>query len=162
MISNLYCARLFKALMPYLLAIAYIGAFICFQKVQEETTDRRVVYESAVLLVALCHPLQPRSESQYHHFLSDLSIIKSTLLLLICPDRTFSLQETNLPEPCIAQPLLKDPNCSCCVEAECHFYYLRHSSVYVHESCCLGNQRHPLTYVGRRRFWYSPLAKYGS
>ena len=46
---------------------------------------------------------------------------------------------------------------SCCVEAECHFCYLRDSSVYVHESCCLGNQRHPLTYVGLRRFWYGPL-----
>jgi hypothetical protein len=45
----------------------------------------------------------------------------------------------------------------CCVEAECHFCYLRDSGVYVHESCCLGNQRHPLTYVGRRRFWYGPL-----
>src|ERR1700722_12746209 len=45
----------------------------------------------------------------------------------------------------------------CCVEAECHFCYLRDSSVYVHESCCLGNQRHPLTYVGLRRFWYGPL-----
>ena len=36
------------------------------------------------------------------------------------------------------------------MEAECHICYLRDSSVYVHESCCLGNQRHPLTYVGRR------------
>ena len=40
----------------------------------------------------------------------------------------------------------------CCVEAECPFYYLRDSGIYVHESCCLGNQRHPLAYVGRRRF----------
>jgi hypothetical protein len=50
----------------------------------------------------------------------------------------------------------------CCVEAECHFCYLRDSSVYVYESWCLGNQRHPLTYVGRRRFWYGPLTKYDS
>src|SRR2546423_5484920 len=50
----------------------------------------------------------------------------------------------------------------CCVEAECHSYYLRDSSVYVHESCLLGYQRHPLTYVGLRRFWYGPLTKYGS
>jgi hypothetical protein len=50
----------------------------------------------------------------------------------------------------------------CCVEAECPFYYLRDSSVYVHESCLLGYQRHPLTYVGHRRFWYGPLTKYGS
>ena len=47
----------------------------------------------------------------------------------------------------------------CCVEAECHFCYLRDSGVYVHESCCPGNQRHPLTYVGRRRFWYGPMTK---
>jgi hypothetical protein len=32
----------------------------------------------------------------------------------------------------------------CCVEAECHFCYLRDSGIYVHESCCLGTQRHPL------------------
>jgi hypothetical protein len=50
----------------------------------------------------------------------------------------------------------------CCVEAECHFYYLRESSLYVHESCLLGYQRHPLTYVGHRGFWYGPLTKYGS
>jgi hypothetical protein len=50
----------------------------------------------------------------------------------------------------------------CCVEAECHFYYLRDSSLYVHESYPLGYQRHPLTYVGHRRFWYGPLTKYGS
>src|SRR5580700_7847827 len=50
----------------------------------------------------------------------------------------------------------------CCVEAECHFCYLRESSVYVHESCCLGYQRHPLTYVGPRRFRYGPRTKYGS
>jgi hypothetical protein len=43
----------------------------------------------------------------------------------------------------------------CCVEAECHFCYLRDSSIYVHESC------HPLTYVGRRKFWDGPLVKYG-
>jgi hypothetical protein len=40
----------------------------------------------------------------------------------------------------------------CCVEAECHFCYLRDSGLYVHESCCPGNQRHLLTYVGCRRF----------
>jgi hypothetical protein len=50
----------------------------------------------------------------------------------------------------------------CCVEVECHFCYLRDSGLYVHESYCPGNQRHPLTYVGCRRFWYSPLTKYGS
>jgi len=50
----------------------------------------------------------------------------------------------------------------CCLEAECHFCYLRDSSLYVHESCCLGDRRHPLTYVGLRRFWYGPLTKYGS
>src|ERR1700734_3006664 len=50
----------------------------------------------------------------------------------------------------------------CCVEAECPFCYLRDSNIYVHESCCLGYQRHPLTYVGRRRFWYGPLTKYGT
>ena len=58
--------------------------------------------------------------------------------------------------------LVDEEDENCCVEAECHFCYLRDSSVYVHESCCLGNQRHPLTYVGRRRFWYGPLTKYGS
>src|SRR5271155_5881943 len=40
----------------------------------------------------------------------------------------------------------------CCVEAECHFCYLRGSSVYVHESCCLGVQRPPPTYESRRGF----------
>jgi hypothetical protein len=40
-----------------------------------------------------------------------------------------------------------------------HFCYLGDSSVYVHERCCLGNERHPLTYVGRRRFWDGPLTK---
>jgi len=50
----------------------------------------------------------------------------------------------------------------CCVEAEYHFCYLRDSGVYVHESCCLDVQGHPLTYVGRRRFWYGLLTKYGS
>ena len=50
----------------------------------------------------------------------------------------------------------------CYVVAECHFYYLRDSDIYVHESCCLGNQRHPLTYVGRRRCWYGPSTKCGS
>jgi hypothetical protein len=50
----------------------------------------------------------------------------------------------------------------CCVEAEWHFCYLRDSSLYVHESYPLGYQRHPLTYVGHRRFWYGPLTKYGS
>jgi hypothetical protein len=45
--------------------------------------------------------------------------------------------------------------------AECHFCYLKDSTVYVHESFCLGAQRHPLTYVGRRvlgrssdQIWY--------
>jgi hypothetical protein len=47
-------------------------------------------------------------------------------------------------------------------KAECHFCYLRNSGLYVHESCCPGNQRHLLTYVGCRRFWYGPLTKYGS
>jgi hypothetical protein len=56
----------------------------------------------------------------------------------------------------------RDKIASCCVEAECHFYYLRDSSLYVHESYPLGYQRHPLTYVGHRRFWYGPLTKYGS
>jgi hypothetical protein len=50
----------------------------------------------------------------------------------------------------------------CCVEAECHFCYLRDSGLYVHESCCPGNQHHLPTYVGYRRFWYGPLTKYGS
>jgi hypothetical protein len=40
--------------------------------------------------------------------------------------------------------------------------YMRNSGLYVHESCCLGNERHPLTYVGCRRFWYSPLIRYGT
>src|ERR1700733_3028761 len=51
---------------------------------------------------------------------------------------------------------------NCCVEAECHFCYLRDSGLYVHESCRPGNQRHLPTYAGCRRFWYGPLAKYGS
>ena|ERR1700730_11578604 len=50
----------------------------------------------------------------------------------------------------------------CCVEAPCHFCYLEDSRLYVHDSCCPGNQRHLPTYVGCRRFWYSPLTKYGS
>jgi hypothetical protein len=50
----------------------------------------------------------------------------------------------------------------CCVEAECHFCYLEDSGLYVHESCCPGNQRHLPTYVGCRRFWYGPLTKDGS
>jgi hypothetical protein len=37
----------------------------------------------------------------------------------------------------------------CNVEAECHFCYLSDSSVYVHESCCLGVQRHLPTYESR-------------
>src|SRR5271156_3886187 len=41
--------------------------------------------------------------------------------------------------------------CICCVEAECHFCYLRDSSVYVHESFCLGVQRHLPTYMKRRK-----------
>ena len=51
----------------------------------------------------------------------------------------------------------------CCVEASVYFCYLRDSGVYVlvHESCRPGNQRHPITYVGRRRVWYGPLTKYG-
>jgi tyrosinase len=40
----------------------------------------------------------------------------------------------------------------CCVEASLIDCYLRNSGLYVHESCCLGNERHPLTYVGCRRF----------
>src|SRR5436305_1858655 len=39
----------------------------------------------------------------------------------------------------------------CCVEAECHFCYLRDSSVYVHECCCVGVQRHLPTYMKRRK-----------
>src|SRR2546423_9681792 len=39
----------------------------------------------------------------------------------------------------------------CNVEAECHFCYLRDSGVYVHESCCLGVQRHLPTYMKRRK-----------
>src|SRR5271163_2499794 len=50
----------------------------------------------------------------------------------------------------------------CCVEAECHFYYLRDSSVYVHESCCPGDQRHLPTYVGPGRLPDGPPTKYGS
>jgi hypothetical protein len=42
-----------------------------------------------------------------------------------------------------------------------HFCYLGVSGVYVHENCCLGVQRHPLTYVRRRRFQHGPLTKYG-
>jgi hypothetical protein len=34
--------------------------------------------------------------------------------------------------------------------------YLRVSGIYVHENCCLGVQRHPLTYVERRRFQDGP------
>src|SRR5271155_3475561 len=45
---------------------------------------------------------------------------------------------------------------SCNVEAECHFCYLRGSSVYVHESCCLGVQRHPPTYESRSGFQDGP------
>jgi hypothetical protein len=44
----------------------------------------------------------------------------------------------------------------CCVEACLIDCYLRNSGLYVHESCCLGNERHPLTYVECRRFWYGP------
>src|SRR5277367_2892216 len=51
---------------------------------------------------------------------------------------------------------------TCCVEAECHFYYLGDSSVYVHESCCPGDQRHLPTYVGPGRLPDGPPAKYGS
>src|SRR5271170_5725810 len=50
----------------------------------------------------------------------------------------------------------------CCVEAECHFYYLRDSSVYVHESCCPGDLRHLPTYVGPGRLPDGPPTKYGS
>ena len=60
-----------------------------------------------------------------------------------------------------AEARVPDTGASCCVEAECHFYYLRESSLYVHESCLLGYQRHPLTYVGHRWFCYGPLTKYG-
>ena len=51
---------------------------------------------------------------------------------------------------------------SCCVEACPLDCYLMDSGLYVHESCCQGNERHPLTHVGCRRFWYSPLIRYGS
>src|SRR5256714_14100433 len=44
----------------------------------------------------------------------------------------------------------------CNVEAECHFCYLRDSGVYVHESCCLGVQRHLPTYMKRRMFQDGP------
>jgi hypothetical protein len=36
-------------------------------------------------------------------------------------------------------------------KAECHFCYLRNSGLYVHESCCLGVQRHLPTYMKRRK-----------
>src|SRR3954449_7988324 len=39
----------------------------------------------------------------------------------------------------------------CCVEASCSFCYLRDSSVYVHECCCVGVQRHLPTYMKRRK-----------
>jgi hypothetical protein len=50
----------------------------------------------------------------------------------------------------------------CCVEASLIDCYLRDSGLYVHESCYLGTERHPLTYVDRRRFWYGPQFNYGS
>jgi hypothetical protein len=45
----------------------------------------------------------------------------------------------------------------CCVEVECHFCYLRDPSVYVHESCCLGVQRHLPTYMKRRKLQDGPV-----
>ena len=44
----------------------------------------------------------------------------------------------------------------CDVEAECHFCYLSDSSVYVHESSCLGVQRHLPTYESRSGFQDGP------
>jgi hypothetical protein len=40
---------------------------------------------------------------------------------------------------------------SCCVEACLIDRYLRDSDIYVHESCCLGVQRHLPTYMKRRK-----------
>ena len=37
-----------------------------------------------------------------------------------------------------------------------HLCYLRVSGIYVHENCCLGVQRHPPTYMERRRFQDGP------
>jgi hypothetical protein len=51
---------------------------------------------------------------------------------------------------------------ACCGGACVYFCYLRDSGLYVHESCCPGDQRYLPTYVGCRRFWYSPPIKYGS
>jgi hypothetical protein len=45
---------------------------------------------------------------------------------------------------------------NCCIEACVYFCYVRDSGLYVHESCCPGNQRHLPTYVGCRRLWYGP------
>ena len=41
-----------------------------------------------------------------------------------------------------------------------HSCYLRDSGLDIHENCCRGAERHPLTYVGRRRFWYGPLTMF--
>jgi hypothetical protein len=69
---------------------------------------------------------------------------------------------TGRPGLCGAYPSQMWCRVGCCVEAECHFCYLEESGLYVHESCCPGNQRHLPTYVECRRFWYGPLTKYGS
>jgi hypothetical protein len=45
---------------------------------------------------------------------------------------------------------------SCCVEACLIDCYLRNSDIYVHESCCLGVQRHLPTYMKRRKCQDSP------
>jgi hypothetical protein len=50
----------------------------------------------------------------------------------------------------------------CCIEVECHFYYLGDSGLYVHESCPLGHHCHPLYYAWCRRFFPGPISKYGS
>jgi hypothetical protein len=69
------------------------------------------------------------------------------------PRSAFAPKHPRLPSAALLQVLQK---------AECHICYLRDSGLYVHESCCPGNQRHLPTYVGCRRFWYGPLTKYGS
>src|SRR5271156_4047737 len=61
-----------------------------------------------------------------------------------CRAKTTSLRS-------FSTPLIPYSAQQCCVEAECHFCYLRGSSVYVHESCCLGVQRHLPTYMKRRK-----------
>ena len=71
-------------------------------------------------------------------------------------------REWRVSSPSVGDVRPPDVRGGCCAEAECHFCYLEDSGLYVHESCCPGNQRHLPTYVGCRRFWYSPLTKYGS